>query len=299
MSVAVLLNASAGNGRWRGSVPAILNALSEHLTIDVWEGITDAAEARSACEDAVARGLDGLVVVGGDGTFHTAVQVLAGTRVPVGLVPAGTCNDLADALGLPQDPVEAARAVAKAMAGENLSSVDAARVDYPSGQRIWFSSVLVAGYAASVAQRGSSLGWPAGQRKYDLAAVLEAPRFRTRIFDVHLDGVRARLPAVLFAVGNTPRFGGKLYVCPEAELDDGSLDVTTQGPNTVPATVGTVMRLFNGARSETDTSTRRFSVRSVALRTPGLTVYADGEAFPPPPFTVTCETGALVMPKVA
>ncbi|MEV6709171.1 diacylglycerol/lipid kinase family protein [Micromonospora wenchangensis] len=297
MTVAVLVNSAAGSGRQAGRIPAVLDALAAELPTRLLTA-TDAGQARRAVAEAIDQGVEGLVVVGGDGSLHNVLQVTAGRGVPVAVVPTGTCNDLADSLGLPADPVDAARAVARAFAAGNLRSMDVARVDYPDGTRTWYATVLAAGYAASVSQRGGRLRWPRGMRRYDLAAVLELPRFRGRVYTVTLDGVPATLPAVLFAVGNTRRFGGKLYVCPDAEIDDGLLDVTTQGPNSVPATLGTTLRLFNGVRSATDTSTRRFGVRRIEMRDAGLVTFADGEALGPPPFTVTCVAGALSVPKV-
>lgn len=295
MKVAVTLNPMAGSGRHGARLDAVLDGLGRHVDLDVLSAST-AAEALEGCREAVRQGVEGLVAIGGDGTFHTAVQALAGGRTPVGLVPTGTCNDLADALGLPADPVAAARSVGAALAAGRTRELDLARIDYPDGRSIRFTSALVIGYAAAVADRGSRLRWPSGPRRYDLAAILELPGFRAKVYDVELDGVPAALPAVLFAIGNTRRFGGKLYVCPTARVDDGLLDVSTMGPNSLGATLGTVLRLFSGRHRADDTSTRRFRVRSVRVDNPGLIVYADGEALPPPPFTVTCEPGALVLP---
>ncbi|GAA1307553.1 diacylglycerol/lipid kinase family protein [Saccharothrix xinjiangensis] len=295
MKVTVALNPTAGGGRHGTRLNAVLDGLRGHVDVEVLTA-AGAGEALGGYREAIDRGTDALVAIGGDGTFHTAAQAVAGGRTPVGLVPTGTCNDLADALGLPPDPVAAARAVGEALAAGRTREVDLARVDYPDGRSVRFASVLMIGYAASVADRGSRLRRPSGPRRYDVAAVLELPRFRPEVYEVELDGVPATLPAVLFAVGNTRRFGGKLHVCPDARVDDGLLDVATMGPNTLVATLGTVLRLFSGKARASDTSTRRFRVRSVRVANPGLLVCADGEALPPPPFTITGEPGALVVP---
>ena len=74
-------------------------------------------EAEAACHAAVAGGAGALVAVGGDGTVHLALQAVAGTGVPLGVVPAGTGNDFAAAMGLPADPLAAADAIAAALRG--------------------------------------------------------------------------------------------------------------------------------------------------------------------------------------
>ncbi|MEU4805109.1 diacylglycerol kinase family protein [Actinosynnema sp. NPDC023587] len=296
MRVTVALNPTAGGGRHGTRLDAVLDALGRHVDVEVLT-TRSAADALAGYREAVERGTDALVAIGGDGTFHTALQAVAGGRTPIGLVPTGTCNDLADALGLPPDPVDAARSVGAALAAGRTREVDLARIDYPDGRSVRYASVLMIGYAASVAERGGRLRWPSGPRRYDVAAVLQLPSFRAEVYEVELDGVAATLPAVLFAVGNTRRFGGKLHVCPSARFDDGLLDVATMGPNNLVATLGTVGRLFSGVPRASDTSTRRFRVRSVHVANPGLLVCADGEALPPPPFTITGEPGALVVPQ--
>ena len=62
------------------------------------------AESVALATDAVGSGVDAVVAVGGDGLVHCAVQAVAGTGVPLGIVPAGGGNDLAGILGLPADP---------------------------------------------------------------------------------------------------------------------------------------------------------------------------------------------------
>ncbi|MEU8060020.1 diacylglycerol/lipid kinase family protein [Microbispora bryophytorum] len=297
MNVAVVVNPSAASGRFRHRLPQVLSTLERRLRIEVLT-TRSSADAVTACGRALDGGAQALVAIGGDGTFHTALRALDGRDVPFALIPAGTCNDMADALGLPADPVAAAAAAAESLADGNVQQVDLAEVVYPDGRTLRFGTVLAIGYAASVADRGGRLKWPAGPRRYDVAALLELPRFRGRVYDVTLDGVAAQLPAVLFSVGNTGRCGGKLHVCPDADIADGYLDVTTQGPNSLPATLGSTMRLFSGVRSATDTSTRRFRVRAIHVASAGHVTFADGEPLPPPPFTVHCAAGALTVPKV-
>jgi diacylglycerol kinase (ATP) len=298
VNVAVVVNPSAGGGRLRPRMSQVLAELKRHLQITVLS-TRGGADAVVACREALDGGADALVAVGGDGTLHTALQAIAGRDIPFALIPGGTCNDMADALGLPDDPVTVAAASAQALRDGNLRQVDLAKVVYPDGREIWYGTVLAVGYAAAVAERGSRLKWPSGPRRYDVAAILELPRFRGQVYDVTLDGVPAQLPAVLFSVGNTARCGGKLYVCPDADVADGYLDVTTKGPNSLPATLGSTMRLFSGVRGATDTSTRRFRVRSVAIDSPGHVTFADGEPLPQSPYAIHCSGGSLTVPKVS
>src|SRR2546423_205659 len=91
--VAVLVNPTAGRGRHRGLLPAVLQALAASgRAVEVVAADTGTA-APAACRAALDAGAGALVAVGGDGTVHLALQAVAGTPVPFGIVPGGTRHD--------------------------------------------------------------------------------------------------------------------------------------------------------------------------------------------------------------
>ncbi|MEA2465111.1 MAG: diacylglycerol kinase, partial [Acidobacteriota bacterium] len=103
MDIALVVNPTSGKGRGA----AVRSAVEERLRsggakVRTIVG-TDAEHAKDLAHDAVTQGVDALVALGGDGMVHIALQAVAGTETPLGIVPAGTGNDLAAALGLPQD----------------------------------------------------------------------------------------------------------------------------------------------------------------------------------------------------
>src|SRR6476646_9245630 len=124
---AVLRNPSAGRGRHRDSVAASSDALrtSGH-DVRVLDADTRDA-ALLACREAITGGAAALVAVGGDGTVHLGVQAVAGTGVPFGIIAAGTGNDFATEVGVPADPVTAAKAVAAALSAGRTRRMDLAR----------------------------------------------------------------------------------------------------------------------------------------------------------------------------
>ncbi len=132
---------------------------------------------------AVAGTCDAVVVLGGDGMVHLALQALALGDTPLGIVAAGTGNDVLDVLGLPTDPMAAADAVLAALDAGSVRRVDLGRTD--TGR--WWATVLCAGFDSAVNERANRWRWPRGPRRYDLAiaAELAAPgpppvRARTR-----------------------------------------------------------------------------------------------------------------------
>jgi diacylglycerol kinase (ATP) len=244
----------------------------------------DADEAGDLARAAVAAGVETLVVVGGDGLVHVAVQALAHSATALGVIPAGTGNDAARYFAVPRtDPLRAADVV---IAGRRRV-VDLARTG-PT----YFLCVLSAGFDAVVNERANGMRWPRGQMKYNLATVAELRTFRAIDYTLDLDGEVRRVSAMLVAVGNGPSFGGGLRICEGADLTDGRLDVVFFHPVSKPDLVRTYPRLFNGTHRD-HPAYEHHRVRQVTVAAQGITAYADGERLGPLPLTITADPGAL------
>ena len=282
--IALLTNPTAGKGRGAKARDAAGARLrSAGFTVRDLEG-RDGAEALDLAHRCVAEGAETLVVVGGDGMVHLALQAVAGTRTALGIIPAGTGNDVARYFDLPRkDPVAAA---ARIVAGQTRT-VDLAR----SGGR-YFATVLAAGFDAIVNERANAMTWPRGQMRYNLATLAELRTFRPIPYVLQLDGETVEHEAMLVAVGNGPSFGGGLRITEGALLDDGLLDVVVITRMSKPKLVRSYPRLFTGRIDGVAEYVHR-RVRSVTVAAPGIVSYADGERFGPLPLTVECVPGAL------
>jgi len=290
--LAVLPNPTAGRGRRRDEVTAALTALrSTDREVRVLDAHT-VADAMRVCRDAVADGAGALVAVGGDGTVHLAVQAVAGTGVPFGVIPAGTGNDFATEVGVPADPVAAAKTVVQALMDGRTRPVDLGRIKGPDGYDHWFAAVLGAGFDAIVNERANSMRWPRGPLRYDLATYAELARLRPRRYTLTLDGETHEMDAVLVAVGNTASYGGGMRICPAADVTDGLLDIVVG--LTVSRT--TLVRLKSHLYKGTHVNHPKivsFRARTVGISAEGITTYVDGERACPLPITVTAEPAAL------
>lgn len=282
--IALLVNPTAGRGRGAKAGRVAAAHLAEAgLAVRELVG-RDVREAADLAHEAVAAGADALVVVGGDGMVHLGLQAVCGSQIPLGVVPAGTGNDLARALGVPlRDPWAAAQLVVVG----NLRTIDAGRSE---GQ--WFAGVVAAGFDAKVNDRVNRMRWPRGPRRYDLATLAELGVFRPIQYAMELDGVATTFEAMLVAVGNIPSYGGGLYITPEADPTDGLFDVLV----VAPVSKTTLVRVFPRVRRGTHLSHPAVSVRracQVRLEAAGVTAYVDGERLGPLPRTFEVVPHAL------
>jgi diacylglycerol kinase (ATP) len=290
--VAVLANPTAGRGRHRGLLTAVVERLcASGYDVRLLDAGT-AAEAEAACHAEVAGGAAAVVAVGGDGTLHCALQAVAGTPVAFGVIPAGTGNDFAFALGMPADPLAAADRLAAALGEGRTRAIDLARITTMDNQTRWYGAVLAAGFDAVVNERANRMRWPRGPRRYDVAIMLELARLRPRRYTLVLDGEPMELDGVLVAVGNTASYGGGLRICPDADPTDGLLDVLVAGRIGRATVVRLKPKLYRGTHLAHPKITS-YRAREVAVVADGIIGYADGERSVPLPVTVTCVPGAL------
>jgi diacylglycerol kinase (ATP) len=282
--IALLTNPAAGKGRAgrvRDQALPLLHGAGWRVRSIAGR---DADEASDLARKTVADGVDALVVCGGDGLVHLALQAVARSGVPLGILPAGTGNDAARSVGIPlRDP---GAAVARLLAWRPRS-VDLAR----SGDR-WFMAVLAAGFDAVVNERANRMTWPRGQMRYNFATIAELRTFEPLHYELDLDGEQRQLRAMLVAVANGPSFGGGLRIAEGAELDDGLLDVVVIGPMSKPELIRTYPKLFRGTHLDHPMFSRH-RVKRVTVACPGIVGYADGERFGALPLTVECVPQAL------
>ncbi len=284
--IAIITNPSAGRGRGeRIRDVAVARLRDAGLVVRDLQG-ADADEACDLAHACVRDGVEALVVCGGDGMVHLAVQAVAGTGIPLGIIPSGTGNDVARYFDIPRkDPVAAADRVIAC----RTRTVDLARC----GSQ-YFVTVLAAGFDAVVNERANAMTWPRGQMRYNLATLSELRTFEPRPYTIDLDGEVIHREAVLVAVGNGPSYGGGLRITEGAVLDDGLLDVVIVKTLSKPALVRAYPRLFNGTHV-TLPQYEHHRVRTVSVAAPGIVAYADGERLGALPLTVECVPSALTV----
>jgi diacylglycerol kinase (ATP) len=277
--IALFVNPTAGRGRGaRAAQPAarVLREAGHRVRVVVGE---DADDALARARQAVAGGIGALIAVGGDGMVSLALQAVAGTDTPLGVVAAGTGNDFARVSGLPvRDPAAAGAVIARALRDGRTRALDLGR----TGDR-WFGTVLASGFDSRVGDRGNRMTWPAGRFRYDLAMLAELAALRPIRYRVRFDDAPEReIEATLIAVGNGSSYGGGMRICADAVMDDGLFDVCVVGPCSRGTLLRVFPRVYRGTHPGHPVVTVHRAAR-VRLAAEDVTGYADGEPVGPLP----------------
>jgi len=244
----------------------------------------DAEESRVLARGAVERGVDALVVVGGDGMVHLGLQAIVGSDVPFGVIPAGGGNDFARSLGIPLDDPQVAADVV--LRGHER------KIDLGRAGNTWFGCVVAAGFDARVNDRANRMRWPRGRMRYNLAMLAELGVFRPVPYVLELDGVRWETSAMLVTIGNGPSYGGGMKVIPDARLDDALLDVMVVKPISKMRFLRVFPKVYSGTHVHLPyVEVRR--ARTVRAEAPGITAYVDGERLAPLPLTFEAVPAAV------
>ncbi|MHA7650665.1 diacylglycerol kinase [Mycobacterium sp. ML4] len=262
--------------------------------VEVVEIIGDGAEdARFLVAAALEKGTDAVVVTGGDGVISNALQVLAQTAVPLGVVPAGTGNDHAREFGIPtKDPEAAADVVADGW----TETIDLGRILWSDGPRKsskWFGTVAATGFDSLVTDRANRMTWPHGRMRYYLAMFAELSQLRLLPFRLVLDGQQViETDLTMTAFGNTRSYGGGMLICPNADRSDGLLDLTMVRSESRMKLIRFFPTALKGTHVELDEVTTA-RAKTVEVECPGINVYADGDYACPLPAEISAVPAAL------
>jgi diacylglycerol kinase family enzyme len=229
---------------------AVEEACARHgVDVPLWLETTVEDPGGGQAREALAQGAELVCAFGGDGTVRAVAEVLAGTDVPLGLLPGGTGNLLARALELVVDDAVAALDVA--LSGSDRR-IDVATMRADGGDEQVFLVMAGLGLDAETMVRTderlkAAVGWAAY-----VVGGLRAALGRGFAAQVQLaGGTVVRQAAKAVVVGNSGRLQGGLELMPDAAIDDGLLDVAVVAPRGLVGwarTLWTVARAGRGHR---------------------------------------------------
>jgi YegS/Rv2252/BmrU family lipid kinase len=279
----LLVNPSAGGGRALKRLPEVERALQArgiaHRTVTteaLEHAIHEAREAASAGEIPV--------VMSGDGLIGQIGGVLADGDVPLGVVPGGRGNDLARVLGIPTE-VDGA---ADVLGAGNVRPIDVGEVN---GHR--FLGIASCGFDSDANRIANEAELIRGNLVYLYAALRALAAWRPARFAVSLDGTEHEFSGYSVAVANNKAYGGGMLVAPDAELDDGRLDVVMTSEVGKLRFLANLPKVFKGTHVENE-EVRVLRAAEVEIRADRpFAVYADGDHLVDLPATVRVLPRAL------
>jgi diacylglycerol kinase (ATP) len=269
-SIAILSNPHAGKGASR-EIAQDIEAEAIRLGIAVTLIPQGKGErTRSEIKSLIGK-VDTLVVVGGDGSFHFVLQFLAGTSLPLYVVPTGTGNDFA----LTNNVFDVnPRHIVDRILHEAPTRVDIGRVSV-GREGFWFGQVLSTGFDSLVNRRANSMKRIRGRIKYTIATLLELPRFKPIVYRIATDTEVFETRAMLVSVANGATYGGGMKIVPDADRTDGYLDIMVLAEVSKLELLRVFPKVFTGEHKTHPAvsfhRTKTFSLQADAL------AYADGE----------------------
>lgn len=287
--IAMLINPSSGGGKGAKIAPIAARRLRER-GLEVSELTGDSAEqSLRLAQAAVREGAEGIVACGGDGTMHLALQAIAESDIPLGIIPVGTGNDNARFLNIPlKDPAAAADVIADG----RTRQIDCGHVEASDGVGRYFLGVMSVGFDSQVTERANEMTWPQGQARYLVATVAELSVFKPVPFSISLDGNNVDQTAMLVAIGNGAFYGGGMKVCPDAVQDDGFLEMTVLSAVSKLKFIRSFPSVFKGTHvNEPHVIQHKF--KHALIDAADQIAYADGERVGPVPAQVSIRPGAV------
>jgi YegS/Rv2252/BmrU family lipid kinase len=279
----LLVNPASAGGRALEALPkvhATLDALgAQHRTVTTRSIDHVYAEAGTA----VAEG-ETVMALGGDGLLRPVAGALKGTDSAVSIVPCGRGNDFARVLGIPKDPAEAARV---AVEGEERL-VDVANVEGTP-----YMGIASFGFDSECNRIANEARLIKGNAVYIYSALRTIAAWKPATFTVKVDGEPHEITGYSVAVGNSKAYGGGMFILPQAELDDGRLDVMLVKDGPRLRFLSGVIKTFNAAHTDSEyVEFLRGEEIEVSSDRP-FAIYADGDPIGATPAMIRVERRSL------
>lgn len=228
-----------------------------------------------------------VIAIGGDGLVNLCLQYLARSGITLGVIPAGTGNDFARAVGVNGLSVNK---IFDLYTKSDPAEIDLGLVKSQSSER-WFVQVLSTGFDAEVNSRANKIRWPKGKSKYTIATVRTLAKFRPITYEIEMDGHKLSQSAMLFTIANGETYGGGMRICPGASNSDGFFELLLVKPVSRFVLLTIFPKVFKGNHiPHQKIDTYRAKVVKISASTSS---YADGEYVANLPITVTNVGNAL------
>jgi diacylglycerol kinase (ATP) len=245
-----------------------------------WSGTVYPTHATELAKQAGEQGYERIIAMGGDGTVHEVVngimQLPQASRPILGVVPVGSGNDFAHAIGI---PLQSDRALACALSGQP-SPIDLGVMTDEHGRKEYFDNTLGIGFDAVVTIRSHRLPVVRGFLMY-LTAVIQTIllNHNPALMQMETDGQQREQSNLLLTMCNGPREGGGFLIAPEAKIDDGLLHYAMIQSVSRAMMFRLVPEVMKGTHGNFKQVTLGSCVRMTVKADRPMYIHADGEIY--------------------
>lgn len=220
MKIFAIINPISGIGP-KSQIPAMLAEKMQHTEHELVMAYTKRpGHGAELARQAVANDYGAIIAVGGDGTVNEIASVLRDTDLTLGVIPRGSGNGLARALGI---PLTVGKAIDTIVAGHTRV------IDCCTANEYAFFTTCGVGYDAGVSDRFAK-SRNRGPLQYVLSMIEEYLTYKPETYRITIDGRKFEQKAFLVTVANAPQYGNNVFIAPDARLDDGLLNVVIISP---------------------------------------------------------------------
>jgi YegS/Rv2252/BmrU family lipid kinase len=264
---ALLVNPASAGGRALRRLPIVtaeLDRLGATYRVIETRSLEHAREETRRAADAG----ETIATLGGDGLVRPVAGELRGTGTSLAILPGGRGNDFARVLGIPTEPEEAARV---AVQGEERL-LDVAEIDGTP-----YIGIASFGFDSVCNKIANETKLFRGNLVYLYSALRSVATWKPASFTVTVDGRRHEVEGWSVAVANSKAYGGGMFLAPQAELDDGELDVVTISRSSKLVFLRDLPKVFKGTHLESP-RVRAYRGKEIELRADrDFDIYADGD----------------------
>jgi diacylglycerol kinase (ATP) len=238
---------------------------------------------------AVKNGYKVVIAMGGDGTIEAVMRGMVGSKAHLGIVPAGTENNIALSLGIPSELEEACAMIASA----NSIKLDVGQIKTSKGKKFVFFEMATIGLSAAIYPDANKAASGKLSSIKDAALTFIHQETSPKVFLTLNKESKISVETMLVMVSNTPVFGKNFRVAPGASLQDGLLDVSVYPDFSKAELLGYYAAVMNGGYSG-DGKVQQYQVHKLKIKTsPKLKVMADGVALGRGTVKIKARRGAL------
>ena len=262
----VLINQLARRGKGAKASSLIFQCLEE---LDVGYALVPGEtlpEVKHNLRELIEQGAERVIVAGGDGIIHHAIQSIATTETVLGIIPIGTGNDFCRALTIPTDVEKAVRA----------SLEESRLIDLLKVNDRWVASVMTFGFSSDVNVRAERMRWPTGPSRYTVSTLASLRSLSSKLVNFSIDDVPFERDVSLWNVANTSDFGGGMKIAPSANPFDGIASLTLVSKVGRFELLRFFRRVFSGSHMS-HPKVEGLEGKRIVLETAGLGLWADGE----------------------